>query len=243
MKYILQLVFCFLSIFGNSQNGDNLTTQLGTKERAESILQSMLTLHQQAYFEEIDETTKEKIESEIRSWQQIMIDSIAEIYDSSFTIEEMTALADFYSNEIGREIAEKQALIFNQGFELEKKWALGIQEKVASILFRSDSLYFLKDIDGCEFFHEGEFVGELNGIDYLILRKNGIQTEVGKGNEYQYKINWLSNCKFELIPISESITIPSILDNVIYEIEGSSYMVLTKERGKEFYFKGKATKK
>jgi len=56
---------------------------------------------------------------------------------------------------------------------------------------------------GCSSYKEGDFYTLVNSDTIYISRINDIQTEVFKGYKAQMKVEWISECEYNLLTISE----------------------------------------
>jgi hypothetical protein len=163
------------------------------------------------------------------------------IYDKYYTAEEITAMYTFYSTDIGKKTLVKSDSLLKDFLVIGAKYG----QRVVDQIFLERTKEIEKDLkykmnyvhSGCDKFRAGRFKCVINDSTVIYYdRTLEKQTESLGNGTADYKINWLSDCRYELV--LEKIDNSFVNANVglkvivnIYEINGNTYKFAVQQIG------------
>jgi hypothetical protein len=185
-------------------------------------------------------------------WQKLLLEienqggdqlreKLIPIYQKHYTEAELDYLIDFYTSDVGKSIQGKAALVQQEVSTAGMAWGDAVASQVLSQVQALDAEHFNAQIEGCEDFHEGEFLQVFgDGAEIILNRSGDTQVENYQGQAYHYKIKWMTPCRYQVTEVdSEGKTIdnPQVLTYNIYDIYEGGHKVITNIAGTNVYDK------
>ena len=158
---------------------------------------------------------------------------IVNVYDKYFTEDEINQMYNFYSTEKGKDILAKMDSLLIELMTIGGNYGQNIATQIAKEenerIQKENNYKVDNEFSGCQKFKTGKFKDVVNdSIIYYYERNLETQIETyGKGKNI-YKINWINECKYEVILIEtnnpfSSNRIGSKMTFNIYESNEYSY--------------------
>ena len=261
MKKIVVLVAVVL-FMGNIQlfSQENLEDKLkillelmGSKEQFEMAIDQIIDIQKDSFNESLNRDFYEEFRNRLKKegFEEIS-NKLLPIYLKYLTEEEIDGLIKFYNSEVGKSFITKQPLIMKESMQVGAEWGRQMALEIANQLFLlSEETTFRENFHkelkaDCSAFKEGEFYYYLpDSTTVAFSRFKNKQIEKKSGEQFEYKIKWLSDCKYLMIGMKDNhIGFPSdtIIVNIA-EIHENGYKYGAKANGEDFYIGGEIFKK
>jgi len=161
------------------------------------------------------------------------VENISKICTKLLTDKELQSVQIKGQDELINLLSNKYSKEYNGEFDLFlRNWMETVAKKIIPEVSDTDKDRFLQNSDfDCSIFHTGEFTYvTFNSIQVDLVRTKEKQIEKVDSFVYEYKIEWLGNCRYTISDISEtkSVIDSSRIEVNIYEIKGDTCFYVAK---------------
>ncbi|AXP81799.1 hypothetical protein CJ739_2733 [Mariniflexile rhizosphaerae] len=215
---------------------------IGSSQRFDAILENLIEMQKENYKEIISEDYWHILKNEVRkNGFNDLVEILIPIYKKHLTESEIDSIIEFYESEAGQKMVSKFPLISKESMQAGVEWGAKLNDKISEKINSENEFKFNIKLEACGSFKEGKFSYQLpDGTLVSIKRKGNKQIETTKVGEITSRIEWLSDCRYniwELDENNEKVTTEPIQVN-IYEIDGNSYKFIAKMQSDDFYSLG-----
>ena len=246
--FLLLLTLLMQPVFSQSTDLNDKIVELmdvmGATAQFEMVVDNLINLQRQSYDGMItsefwDEFSKEMKKDGFADLYEMIIP----IYEKHFNEEDVDGIIAFYKSEVGQKMVSKQPMIMQEAMTAGAAWGQALGEQIVERLESSSAIKFEMTIDGCSDFQTGTFKevypdGSIAEYD----RKGKTQVEKFDGKKTIWTIEWLSDCRYQVISTdpAKKDDVPVIFN--IYELTEKGYKYVGHRAGEEYYQEGEVEK-
>lgn len=226
----------------------------GGKKSFDVVIENMVELQKESFYEIFGDYSSNEFFDEFKKEVQEegfndIVELLIPVYKKYITEEELDAVIKFYESDAGKSFIEKQPIIVQESMTIGAEWGEQLAIKIQDKMANSKELNFRKNLDeDCSMFKEGNFFLYMPDSSIVeIERKGNLQIEKIDGKEYQWKIEWLKDCRYTMERINtgkDNKLDDNVLEVNIYEINENSYKYIShSDSYQDLYDQGEIIKK
>ena len=211
----------------------------GSQQEFKSVIDTMKNL-QQKEFNYLGDEFWNALEKKLGTDGVKEIESLlASIYDKYYSKKQLTDIITFYESEACSHMIQVESKIFNEIYEIGRKWGDKIVLEIYYEIQENYESQFQFELNECEEFKRGEFYRRhIEGGNVSITRNDNRQTDKYDGNIYNFEIKWIGPCRYVMKEIREGDFKYNTITVNIYEKDEKGYKYISSIDGTSFYEKG-----